>query len=158
MLCLDLAVLKSDQEAFVAVTPHVDELGLDPGQYADVYVTVTMKRAAEQILVILEASATAMLVCDRTLDGFRSSVRGMYRLLLVPEASEPAVDYDETVTFDTAMRHVDLTDAVRDTLLLALPARRVAPGAEDVEIQTVFGAPDGESLGDYRWGALLALR
>ena len=79
-------------------------------------------------------------------------------MLLAPEGGEPAVDCDETVTFNTAMSHVDLTDAVRDTLLLALPARRVGPGAEDVEIQTVFGAPDGELLGDYRWGALLALR
>ena len=76
MLRLDLAVLRSDHEASVAVAPRVDELGLDPDRYTDVHVTITMKRAAEQILVMLEASATATLVCDRTLDVFRSPVAG----------------------------------------------------------------------------------
>ena len=57
-------------------------------------------------------------------------------------------------------RLIDLADAVRDTLLLAVPARKVAPGAEDVEIPTVFGAPtaaDGTPI-DPRWEALRALQ
>jgi uncharacterized protein len=33
---------------------------------------------------------------------------------------------------------IELGDAVRDTLLLAVPQRKIAPGAEEVEIPTQF--------------------
>ena len=51
-----------------------------------------------------------------------------------------------------------MTEAVRDTLVLAVPARKVAPGAEDLDLPTVFGAPAAEAAIDPRWEALRSLR
>ena len=45
-----------------------------------------------------------------------------------------------------------------DTVLLAVPARKVAPGAEDIEIPTAFGTPGAEAAIDPRWEALRSLQ
>jgi uncharacterized protein len=59
-------------------------------------------------------------------------------------------------------REIDLTDVVRDTLLLAIPQRRIAPGAEDEPIDQEFGASDDdadeEAPVDPRWSALEELK
>ena len=67
---------------------------------------------------------------------------------------------DDAVPLEDDDAAIDLAGPVRDTLLLSLPARRVAPGAEDVDIPTAFGAEtddDGRPV-DPRWDALRALR
>jgi uncharacterized metal-binding protein YceD (DUF177 family) len=52
---------------------------------------------------------------------------------------------------------VDFGADARDTLVLAVPLRKVAPEAEAIELDLHFGAPEGESV-DPRWAALEALR
>ena len=62
----------------------------------------------------------------------------------------------EQIELEPRQRVLDLTSIARDTLILAIPVRKVAPEAEELQIQTVFGAPAEES--DHRWSALLAMR
>ena len=47
---------------------------------------------------------------------------------------------------------------MRDTLLLAIPIRKIAPGAEDTEIIQSFGVPVEQNNIDPRWQALAALK
>ncbi len=112
-------------------------------------------------MVTLQAWATATLECDRTLALFEQPIEGTYRILLVPPSfarREDAAPYEEVRVLHRADRTIDLTDAVRDTVLLAVPARKVAPGAEDIEIPTAFGTPGAEAAIDPRWEALRSLQ
>jgi len=61
---------------------------------------------------------------------------------------------------DPSDRELDLTDLVRDTILLSLPQRRVAPGAEDEPINREFGTADEdeETPVDPRWSKLEELK
>jgi len=106
--------------------------------------------------------ATAQLTCDRTLQPYEEPVTGHYSLLFGPPSmvGQEGEEFEEVRPLTPSDRELDLTDVVRDTLLLALPQRRVAPGAEEESIDREFGAPEEEEDDpvDPRWDELRKLR
>lgn len=143
------------------LTPSAASVGLEPETFDDVVVDVRLDLEEDRALVAFTARATATLVCDRTAVTFEQPVEGRYAVLFVlPERLDVLDDADDVRPLPPPGAALDLTDAVRDTLLLALPARRVAPGAEDEELPVTFGAErdeDGDVI-DPRWEALKKLR
>lgn len=149
----------------LTLTPSADEVNLDPETFGDITVDVRLDHEQERDLIAFTARATATLECDRTLVPFQTSIKGDYAVLFVlPEhLSRYATDEggDEDVRpLPEPGNELDLTDPVRDTLLLALPTRRVAPGAEDEELPVQFGVLTDEEGNpvDPRWEALRKLR
>lgn len=159
MLRIDLAPLDEGVHS-VALNPEAEAVGLDPDRFADLRVVATLDLFNNRVLVTLQAWATATLECDRTLALFEQPIEGTYRILLVPPSFTRREDdaFEEVRVLHRADRTIDLTDAVHDTVLLAVPARKVAPGAEDIEIPTAFGTPDAEAAIDPRWAALRSLQ
>lgn len=149
----------------LTLRPSPEELGLDPAVFADVEVDLRLDVApsgsGRRVLAQFDARATATLECARTLVEFAQPVSGAHAVLFAPPDQLPAGDDDEGIAPLPEDAHVlDLTEPIRDTLLLALPVRPIAPGAEEVEIPTTFGADtdDEGRILDPRWEALRALR
>lgn len=140
--------------------PGALALDLDPEKFKDVEVGARLDVSERRILISLSARATATLECDRTLQQFDEDIEGFYSLLFAPPEFIDADDdaYDEVRPLEPGDTEIDVTDAVRDTIVLAIPARCVAPGAEEEEIPTEFGAPRGENAVDPRWAALEELK
>lgn len=149
MFCVDLPALESE----LTVHPDADNLDLDARELADVHAVVTLVRTGDRISVTVDVAATATLTCDRTDVRFTQPIAGAYHALLV-EAGQDAPDHDEVIILEKFQKTIDLTHMIRDTLLLAIPTRKIAPGAENLDIPTVFG---GEVAVDSRWDALQAL-
>lgn len=161
MLGIDITPLKSGLHE-VVLTPSAESLGLDPEVFGAVEVHVRLDHEQERTFVSFTARATATLLCDRTAVTFEQPVEGSYAVLFVlPEQlGDPAEADDDVRPLPPPGTELDITDAVRDTLLLALPTRRVAPGAEDEDLPVTFGAERAEdgSVIDPRWDALKKLR
>lgn len=163
MLRIDLTPFSNGVHQ-VTLEPDAQALELDPDRFADIHVDVVLDIKHDQVLVSLDAAAVATLACDRTLVLFDQPIAGTYSLLFAaPSRAQQGDDEDpfaDVRVLHPADRTIDLTDAVRDTLMLAIPARKVAPEAEDQEIPTTFGEPkDGDQPTiDPRWEALKALR
>lgn len=140
-------------------TPAPEEVDLDPAVFADVHVDLRIDATARRILIDLDASATAHLTCDRTLVPFTLPVSGTHQLLYTTEADSEATDDAEVHVYPLSPgdRTLDLTEAVRDTLVLALPLRRIAPEAENVDLNLRYGTPAEEDAIDPRWAALKKL-
>lgn len=163
-LRIDLSPLEEGVHTFV-LTPSVAALDLDPNRFADVRVHVLVNFYNGRALMHLEATAEATLECDRTLKLFQQEISGSYEVLFVPAAAseheaEASDAHDEIQEISPSHPEIDLTELVRDTLLLAIPARCISPEAEQMEIQTVFGAltsEDGDVI-DPRWEALRKLK
>lgn len=155
MLSVNIAGLKAGLHA-LSLRPLPVEIDLDPQVFEDVLVEVTLDRQTDQVMVEFDASATAHLQCDRTLVEFDTRVVGHYEVLFAPP--EMAESDDESVQpLRPEDEEIDITRFVRDTLMLAIPHRKVAPGAENIDIQTSFGSEETESI-DPRWAALRDLR
>jgi len=161
MLTVDITSLSSGIHQ-LELTPSPDEAGLDPTTFDDVRVEAELQCHRDRILVTLHATATAELTCDRTLQPYEQPVDGDYSVLFGPPSmvGQEGEEFDEVRPLDPSDREIDLTDVVRDTLLLALPQRQIAPGAEDEPIDREFGAPEDEEETpiDPRWSELQKLR
>lgn len=137
--------------------PTAEDLGLDPDVFSGIEVDLRLDVADGRVLASYTARATARLECDRTLALFDQPVEAAYSVLFT--GGEMAEGDDENVLpLAENAAEIDLTEPVRDTLLLALPLRRVSPEAEAAELPTSFGGPAEGEPADDRWAALQALR
>ncbi|MDT0631075.1 DUF177 domain-containing protein [Rubrivirga sp. S365] len=136
--------------------PTAADLGLDPDVFSGIEVDVHLDVAERRVLVAYTARATARLECDRTLAMYDEPVEAAHAVLFTADAPDDEDDDVQPLTDDAV--EVDVADPVRDTLLLALPLRRVCPEARDAEIPTAFGGPAEGEPADDRWAALEALR
>lgn len=148
----------SESESGGTLNPVTEDVTFGPVQ-----VEAVLDYQPDEALVTFQARTTATLTCDRTLRRFEKPLEGHYAILFAaPGRSAPdqSDDHDELRELPPGARHLDLTGAVRDTLLLAIPQRKVAPGAEDEEIDTVFGEPDRaeDEPADPRFEKLRMLR
>ena len=161
MLTVDITSLSSGIHQ-LEMTPSPETADLDPTTFEEVRVEAELQCHRDRILVTLLATATAELTCDRTLQRYEQPVEGQYSVLFGPPSmvGQEGEEFDEVRPLDPSAREIDLTDVVRDTLLLALPQRRIAPGAEDEPIAREFGAPEDEEETpvDPRWSELRTLR
>lgn len=162
MLTIDVGSLTSGIH-HVEMSPSPSEVNLDPTTFDDVHVDAVLQCHMDRVLVKLQATATATLTCDRTLRDYEQGVEGSYNVLFGPPSmvGQEGEEFEEVRPFDRSDQEIDLTDVVRDTLLLALPQRRVAPGAEEEAISREFGASESEEdedVADSRWSELKKLR
>lgn len=157
MVTINIATLKEGTHEIV-LEPAAEELELDPERFEDIRVDVTLNYFDGRIIASFTAAALATLECDRTLRLFKQLIRGKYSLLFAPvEDPEQVKDtFEDVRPLDPWDREIDLTESIRDTLLLSVPVRCIAPGAEDLEIQTRYGDADKEI--DPRWEALAKLQ
>lgn len=144
----------------ILLEPSAEDVELDPSAFRNVRVALHLERKPDQVFVMLDTSAVANLECDRTLAPFEQEVEGQYQVLFAPPEMATALENKEDIRLlEPDEEEIDITDVVRDTLLLAVPQRKVAPGAEDVDIPTRFPEPGAEPDDvDPRWAALRALR
>lgn len=165
MLTVDVTSLSSGIH-HLEMSPSAEEAALDPTTFEDVQVEAELQCHRDRILVKLEASATAELTCDRTLQDYKEAVTGHYNVLFGPPSmvGQEGDEFEEVRPFTASDQEIDLTDVVRDTLLLALPQRKIAPGAEDEPIAQEFGPSEeasddeGDAPVDPRWEELKKLR
>jgi len=143
MLTVDVTSL-SDGIHHLEFSPSAEEAALDPTTFRDVHVEAELQCHRDRILVKLSATATAELTCDRTLKSYDEDVEGRYNLLFGPPemVGQEGEEFEEVRPFHPSDQEIDLTDVVRDTLLLALPQRQIAPGAEEEPIDQEFGRPE----------------
>lgn len=163
MLRIDITPFKSGVH-HVSLAPQPEDVDLDPERFEDLRVEARLDCHRDRIRVELVIRGVATLTCDRTLRDYQQELEGTHRVLFGPEemVGTQGDNFDEVRPLDPSDRDVDITDLVRDTLLLAIPHRKVAPGAEDEDLQTQFGAADesaeDEQPVDPRWEALRKLR
>lgn len=158
MLSVNIAVLKAGTHE-LTLNPSAADIEVSPDVFREVQVDLKLDRRPDRVFVTFEASATARLQCDRTLVDFDQRVSGRHEVLFAPPEMAETKDDDDVRPLLPDDEEIDITDVVRDTLLLAIPQRKVAPGAEEIDIPTRFGVAEEETERiDPRWAALRALR
>ena len=160
MLRVDLSSFDEGVEV-QTLSPSAEDLGLDPEVFSTIVVDLRLNVTERQVLASFEVRAVATLECDRTLVSYQQPVRGDHAVLFVPsDQIPPSSDDDSLLPLPDSETEIDLTEAVRNTLMLSLPLRHVAPEAEHAEITTSYGEQemlDGTPVDD-RWDALRSLR
>ena len=140
------------------LTPSAEDLGLDPDVFSGIAVALRLDVRDRRVLAAFDVTATATLECGRTLAMYPQPLEGAHSVLFVPPGPDVSDDDEDVLPLPSDATEIDLTDPVRDTLLLAVPQRHVSPEGEALELETRFGEADPDAAGDTRWDALRALR
>ena len=100
------------------------DLELQENFVGDVAAHVTLEKSSRQILLRAQIRSHALFQCDRCLDEFKKEISPVFQLVYVWDAQERSAESDEdirTLTSDTNI--IDISDAVRDSVLLAVPLK-----------------------------------
>ncbi|MEM1097038.1 MAG: DUF177 domain-containing protein [Bacteroidota bacterium] len=159
MLSIDISPLSLGRHHFT-LHPKGEALELDADTFQDIEVALDLDRMEDRVLVSIQVEATVTLECDRTLEPFEQAVEGTYQVYFAPPhffgSAERADEDDAMRVLPAGETELDLTQEVRDTLVLSLPTRRISPKAEAMDLPTQFGGSDDAI--DPRWEALRQLR
>ena len=156
--------------AFELTRTEVDEVmsitkGDFKGTDQGLQVNVRVARLHESLLVVGHVSAGLMLTCVRCLQERERLIKVSLDVVLFPQPEESADREVELSTedmnvsfYDPNADELDLTDLIREALLLELPTY---PSCEEGEICQPFELPkeeeEAESI-DPRWRGLMALK
>ncbi len=94
-------------------------------------VRVLLTKTASELLAEFSVETTAVFECDRCLKPLQKDIVGKFRVLFTPKAvhhhgkADAALVEDETRTIGRNDTEIDLTNDVRDTVVLAVPIKNV---------------------------------
>lgn len=162
MLRFNIQSLQEGKVEKHSAEPSAETVGLDQ-RFSKMQVQTRLNKQGKRILVSFDARAVARLECDRTLQEFDQPLEASYTFTFVPsgQMTKHEQESEGIRPLGSQALEIDITKEVRDTLLLAVPARRIAPKAKDVNIQLQFGSSKKEAAANPpiapRWNALKKL-
>lgn len=116
--------------------PEIKEAGFS----GPVRVKVTAERAGSEIALLIETVAGCDFACDICLAPIHRELNGSYRLFFDCSDSgaqeTPEADSDEYRILDRTAVEIDLTEDVRETLLLSVPMKVTCTGNPDCRLYT----------------------
>ncbi len=106
------------------ITP--EELGL-PSEFPDgVDIKATLEKTSRQLLLRASVATTVEVPCDRCVALIRQSLEARYQVHYVWEESEAdRIEPSEVQVMPPGQTVIDLSDDVRQTVLLAFPLKNV---------------------------------
>lgn len=124
-----------------------------------------IRRVGQRFYVHANVSATATMICDRSLKEFMEPIERSIDLVYELDAdlarSQRGTDLADVDIrgLDPDARQIDLADDVRQELALGLPMKRIAPQYREKELEEIYPElRQSEDTTDDRWEALNKLR
>jgi uncharacterized protein len=105
--------------------PEEFDLPADGEFQHEIRVRLEIEKVGRNIFILAELETAVAAICDRCAEPFREPLAEKYRMLYTSDP-EMANEADESIFIihETA-DEVDLTEPLRETLMLALPAKRL---------------------------------
>ncbi len=99
-------------------------LELDERFKKTVIVKVELEKRRRQLFLTAHVKTSGNFVCDRCLETFETGLGIDYRMTYVYEMNEAeGLDKDEVTVIHTSANEIDITEDVREYLLLAVPMK-----------------------------------
>lgn len=168
MIDISIVGIRDGNHPFEMTVQASEIPGFGPEFLRDVHVEGVLQKRGGRYTVSATATATARLVCDRSLEEYDEPLEASFELeytvdtaLAVSQRGRIAeLDDEEVRGLRDDDKAVDITEDVRQVLTLAIPARRVAPAYRDKDLDEIFPSIKGRDAEqpsndvDDRWEAL----
>lgn len=154
----DIPMGKSTQERFFSA----DDISLDVLPFQQGYLEIDFERLHASIKVDFLVEGSAQLVCDRSLESFEFPISKSYSVIFRVEHDQDEEDeFTASRKLDLNKNQIDLSDIVRETIMLEIPIKKLHPRYFDddgnpTQFEVQFG-DDQKSTDDSRWDALKKL-
>jgi uncharacterized protein len=88
-------------------------------------ITYDIDKVGNDFFVDVNASSRMHLVCDRCLESFTRRFNEKYKVIFSQNEKLEDADQEDVFSIDSGTTEVDITHSVRQTLILALPFKRL---------------------------------
>jgi uncharacterized protein len=103
---------------------EASDIGLEERVSRDLAVDVTLDKSNRELLLRAEISTWGRLTCDRCIDEFEHELQGRFQIVcLYDERERSQFQDDEVHILDPGASVIDITDDVRQLVLLAVPLK-----------------------------------
>ncbi|NTU68427.1 MAG: DUF177 domain-containing protein [Chlorobiaceae bacterium] len=124
----------------------------DAGFSDGISVHAIVEKNDDEIAVSMETTAKAALSCDLCLAPVALELKGTYRVYYIYEQAPGQEEAaDEYRLIDRNSVSIDLTEDVRETLLLSVPMKATCTDNPDCHIYLQEGSEDADNLPDSSW-------
>ena len=88
-------------------------------------VVLDIEKVGNDFFVDLASSTQTRLICDRCLEPFTAALAEKSKIILSPDVKLDETDEEEVFAIEENTKEVDITNSVRQALLLGLPFKRL---------------------------------
>jgi uncharacterized protein len=127
--------------------PAVKEAGFSDG----ISVKAVIDKNDDEITVSLKTAAKAALSCDLCLTPVLLELKGSYRVYYIYEQTQGQAEDEEYRLIDSNTVSIDLTEDVRETLLLSVPMKVTCTDNPDCHVYRQEGTEGTENTPDGSW-------
>jgi uncharacterized protein len=123
---LNIGTLKDGSQQIELVTDS-KEIGLDDKLLkSNLFINIDLFKASHQLDLKVKLSGVMNLVCDRCLDAYELPFESEFEIVFVQKSErEEAINDDYIRSYSPFMKTVDITNDIREYVLLSVPMRRV---------------------------------
>jgi uncharacterized metal-binding protein YceD (DUF177 family) len=154
----DIPMGKSTQEmSFSAV-----DISLEVFPFTQGYLEVDFERLHASIKVDFLVEGSAQIICDRSLESFEFPISRSYSVVFrVVHDHDEEDEYTASRKLDLNKNMIDLSDIIRETIMLEIPIKKLHPRYFDedgnpTQYEVQFG-DESKAEEDSRWDALKKL-
>jgi uncharacterized protein len=130
--------------------------------FGNIEVTGKLRVIGNRFNFFGKAVCSAKLVCDRTLKEFVQDVEAEFSIAYIVDTTGSAADIADQEEKERILskedKYIDITDDVREELILNIPMKRIAPDVNDMEFDDIYpeySANKNKKIeDDDRWSAL----
>jgi len=117
----------NDGSQQIELVSDAKEIGLDDKLLkGNLLIYIEFFKATHQLDLNVKVSGIMNLVCDRCLDAYETPFESAFEIVFVQKADrEEAINDDYIRTYSPFMKTVDITNDIREYVLLSVPMRKI---------------------------------
>ena len=129
---INIGSLKDGNQQLELVS-DTKELGLDENLLkSGLSITLDLTKTTHQLDVRARLKGELNLECDRCLDEFRKPFEADFELVFVQKSPrEEVIDDDYIRSYSPHMKQVDITNDIKEIVLLSIPMKKIPEEKED---------------------------
>ena len=126
MLTINVATLREGQSQYEAdVTPEEADLSEDNEFSRPIHVLHDFNKVGEEVFIKTSLITNVKLTCDVCLDDFDYNINELVEIILTRDKELVEREEEDVYLLSDATTQVDITESVREALLLALPFKKI---------------------------------
>jgi uncharacterized metal-binding protein YceD (DUF177 family) len=171
MVAISIQGLHDGVHPIDMTVPVGDIDGLSGEFQGDIIIVGELIRNGKRMHLYADITASARLICDRSLEEYSEAVQCSLELdavvdneLAIKQASAPE-RLEDVIGVRDDQKVLPITDDIRQELVLALPMRKVSPAWRDRDLSELYPSAhesstdhDANNALDERWAALRSLK
>lgn len=153
-----------DLEIPVSNVPEFDDMF-----FGNIHIEGILRKLGNRFSLVIDISCKAKLICDRSLEEYEDEINGNLKLSFISDTTLLKLggnsDNSEEVIIRTDDKSIDITNEVKEILIVNIPMKRIAPQYRRKNFEELYPEYSSKSAEtetfdgiDERWEVLKNLK